>query len=312
MQHIRFAGSSEKTGCLRVKSTQGDDAGEIYFTKGLITHTFTQNLCHKMAILDMLTWESPEISWVPEIVSNRVRCNIETKDILDEFTSLQGSFDRKEDLLSYVDQLTSKHVSLPRETMAFSIGKSRSLGLTKVYLQIENTHLEGTSFELGLGRVIIGSDAELSQLVIDHDSISKRHCSITVSKDSIKIEDIGSKNGIYYNNKLVGEIYLTPGDFVLIGCVQLQLLSTMSVPRADSKIKEAFSNVEEPMKATLPDGELGASETNPQLEDTVNIPVDFTTRLIRTMAKRHSIHGVNAFNWRLSSPEKSQRQNESE
>ena len=60
-------------------------------------------------------------------------------------------------------------------------------------------------------------------LRIPLDSISKRHCQISIEGDSLKIRDLGSRNGTFLNGKRVEEETAKAGDFIQVGPVLFAL-----------------------------------------------------------------------------------------
>jgi len=52
---------------------------------------------------------------------------------------------------------------------------------------------------------------------IDLPQISRRHCCVAVADDRVLIRDLGSRNGIRVNGRLVDEVRIYPGDEVAIG-----------------------------------------------------------------------------------------------
>jgi len=54
---------------------------------------------------------------------------------------------------------------------------------------------------------------------LDDAAASRRHCVITTSEGTIRIADLGSKNGTYVNNRRIGKevVRLQRGDVVTIG-----------------------------------------------------------------------------------------------
>lgn len=50
-------------------------------------------------------------------------------------------------------------------------------------------------------------------------SVSRQHCEIEVADDQIKVRDLGSSNGTYYNSTRVQEAALSAGDEIVIGPV---------------------------------------------------------------------------------------------
>jgi pSer/pThr/pTyr-binding forkhead associated (FHA) protein len=60
-------------------------------------------------------------------------------------------------------------------------------------------------------------------LRIPLDSISKRHCQISLEGDSLKIRDLGSRNGTFLNGRRVEEETAKAGDFIQVGPVLFAL-----------------------------------------------------------------------------------------
>ncbi len=56
-------------------------------------------------------------------------------------------------------------------------------------------------------------------LRIPLDSISRRHCQISVESGALKVRDLGSRNGTFVNGKRVEEETAKAGDFIQVGPV---------------------------------------------------------------------------------------------
>jgi predicted component of type VI protein secretion system len=52
---------------------------------------------------------------------------------------------------------------------------------------------------------------------IDQSKISRRHCCLALVYDRVVIRDLGSRNGVRVNGRIVDEAQLHPGDEVAIG-----------------------------------------------------------------------------------------------
>src|SRR6267154_2334369 len=70
--------------------------------------------------------------------------------------------------------------------------------------------------QLALGEEpsVVGSDAECA-LVIQHDTVSRRHVEVTRRGGGVYVKDLGSKNGTKYNGSRIKEA-LVPVDGVLV------------------------------------------------------------------------------------------------
>jgi pSer/pThr/pTyr-binding forkhead associated (FHA) protein len=52
---------------------------------------------------------------------------------------------------------------------------------------------------------------------IDLPKVSRRHCCVALVYDRVMIRDLGSRNGLRVNGRVVEEVQLRPGDEVAIG-----------------------------------------------------------------------------------------------
>lgn len=63
------------------------------------------------------------------------------------------------------------------------------------------------------------------------DSISRRHCEITVEDGQAVVRDLGSKNGTYLNgSKIDGQQRLSSGDQLLVGKLELEVIIKTAAP----------------------------------------------------------------------------------
>jgi pSer/pThr/pTyr-binding forkhead associated (FHA) protein len=58
---------------------------------------------------------------------------------------------------------------------------------------------------------------------IDSTKVSRRHCCIVTAYDRISIRDLGSRNGVRVNGRLLEESRLRPGDELAIGPILFRL-----------------------------------------------------------------------------------------
>ena len=93
---------------------------------------------------------------------------------------------------------------------------------------------------------------------IDHSKISRRHCCVAIAYDRIILRDLGSRNGIRVNGRLIDEVRLQPGDEVAIGPIlyrfegQAAAAPLPSAPGAGSKPVAAGSNPPTPGLSASP------------------------------------------------------------
>jgi len=66
--------------------------------------------------------------------------------------------------------------------------------------------------------LLIGRHPECD-IRLDLPKISRRHCCIALAYDRVMIRDLGSRNGLRVNGRLIDEVQLRAGDEVAIGPV---------------------------------------------------------------------------------------------
>ena len=64
--------------------------------------------------------------------------------------------------------------------------------------------------------VLVGRHPECD-VRIDSPQVSRRHCCVAMAYDRVMIRDLGSRNGVRVNGRIIEEASLQPGDEVAIG-----------------------------------------------------------------------------------------------
>ena len=82
----------------------------------------------------------------------------------------------------------------------------------------------GKRFSLGEGAVRIGRGME-NDVVLQSDSVSRRHARIEVRGGGYRVVDMASTNGTYVNDEIVDDAQLNRGDQIKIGDTILKFLS---------------------------------------------------------------------------------------
>jgi hypothetical protein len=114
--------------------------------------------------------------------------------------------------------------SIPSKSPAVACGTMRLRG----------RDLQGLSYDLAFnqsdfqrhgGRLVIGRNNDLSQLVLSHESVSRQHTTLSLNGSSVQAEDRNSGNGTRVNGRdlRVGHppVPLQPGDKLTLGEVDL-------------------------------------------------------------------------------------------
>lgn len=90
---------------------------------------------------------------------------------------------------------------------------------------------EGASRPIPLSRpiLLVGRHRDCD-VRIDLPQISRRHCCIAMAYNRLLIRDLGSRNGVRVNGRLVEEVQLFPGDEIAIGQLLYRLESPTPEP----------------------------------------------------------------------------------
>ena len=91
-------------------------------------------------------------------------------------------------------------------------------------LLIVGGDLNGTLFDLLESEITAGRNSN-NQIQLEFGGISRNHFKIVMEENSAVIEDLGSKNGTFVNNKKIsGPTNLEKGDMIKIGSIALKYL----------------------------------------------------------------------------------------
>ena len=82
-----------------------------------------------------------------------------------------------------------------------------------------SAEVKGRNFELAKEKISIGRTAT-NMIVLEHPSVSSRHCSITHVNNRFILADSGSTNGTRVNQKDIKEVELRPKDLIQIGSLE--------------------------------------------------------------------------------------------
>lgn len=145
---------------------------------------------------------------------------------------------RSGDLLS-IGPVTARYVVV-EEARALSAADpdENNDNATRVRLALPKFLLRGVSgavfskvFPI-TGPVVIGRAAECD-ISVPADEMSRRHALVKPTQEGLSVEDLGSANGTYINNKRVSQGFLKPGDELRLDAVRFMLVSSgMEMPAA--------------------------------------------------------------------------------
>jgi pSer/pThr/pTyr-binding forkhead associated (FHA) protein len=73
----------------------------------------------------------------------------------------------------------------------------------------------------------IGRSSECDIQILTH-FVSREHARLTIGRDGVVIEDLGSTNGVFVNSVRVDRHELRHSDLVTVGETQFRFLETMA------------------------------------------------------------------------------------
>lgn len=99
--------------------------------------------------------------------------------------------------------------------------------------------------------VLIGRHPECD-VRIDRPQVSRRHCCLALSYDRLVIRDLGSRNGLRVNGRVVNEARLVPGDEIAIAHVLYRLEhEAVPTPTPSRSVPQSVIPVPNPLSPEL-------------------------------------------------------------
>jgi pSer/pThr/pTyr-binding forkhead associated (FHA) protein len=85
-------------------------------------------------------------------------------------------------------------------------------------MRITGGSLSGKTLEIDRPKLLIGREEDC-QLRLDSEFVSRRHCALLLDDYTLRIRDLGSKNGTFVNGRRIGtsDMILLQDDVVSIG-----------------------------------------------------------------------------------------------
>lgn len=117
--------------------------------------------------------------------------------------------------------------------------------------------------------MLIGRHPECD-IRIDREQISRRHCCLAQAYDRVLIRDLGSRNGVRVNGRMVVESRLVPGDEVAIAHLIYRLEADPARPPAHPASGGQAGSARPAPPNTLPPAPPGASD-----DDLIPLDDDF-------------------------------------
>jgi DNA-binding NtrC family response regulator len=96
-------------------------------------------------------------------------------------------------------------------------------------LRVRLVGSEPAVFDLENGSTITFGRSRASQVMLAHPSVSKVHFCLRAVDGGVELEDLGSKNGTWFQTRRVRRITLLPGDRFFAGSCEIEILGVSPV-----------------------------------------------------------------------------------
>lgn len=129
-----------------------------------------------------------------------------------------------------------------------------------------------TLFFFEYSPTLFGRSKNKCHLILSHGSVSKIHCAVFFSRDALCLCDLGSRNGVYVNQRKVRFKKLAAGDMVRIGIYRFQYMGFIRYgsSKFEVPISEPAGTKQQPDDLKLDDLAIApppAPDTSPKVED---------------------------------------------
>lgn len=121
-------------------------------------------------------------------------------------------------------------------------------------LEVVQGRLKGQVFRLTRRETVLGR-GDAADVNLEDPEASRRHCLITENKGVFRVEDQGSANGVFVNDRQVQSAELTAGDMIRVGNTELRLSAAES--GGDQKDEAEAAGPRRPLRLEL-QARLGA------------------------------------------------------
>jgi pSer/pThr/pTyr-binding forkhead associated (FHA) protein len=105
--------------------------------------------------------------------------------------------------------------------------------MARLIIQTEGLGQQAIELRMGVNRVGRGPDCEVR---LPHASVSTLHAELALTNDGVYLHDCNSTNGTFINHEPQAEAWLTPGQLIRFGSVELFVESTeaiVAIPQFD-------------------------------------------------------------------------------
>src|SRR5690242_1412805 len=116
------------------------------------------------------------------------------------------TFDRRTLLQTGLAMTTTRGRTAPRTYMLQVVGQAGA---------------PGASVALGARPVVVGAQAGCD-LVLSDPKVSRRHAELAMTTEGVRVKDLGSTNGTWYQGTRIGEVVVPAGATVQFGATPVR------------------------------------------------------------------------------------------
>jgi DNA-binding CsgD family transcriptional regulator len=113
----------------------------------------------------------------------------------------------------------------------------------KFALTSKSLHIPTTTFFLTGGVLTLGRSSKC-ELIVKHDTVSRRHAELEVTDGAVRVRDLDSRNGTFIENERIRTGGLKKGDHLRFGSVAFELTLAAAGTDSDSDIETAKCSLE--------------------------------------------------------------------
>lgn len=199
----------------RISVERGLCHGSVFLDEGRVVHAETNHSQGIHAFFSMFLWEDSFISWHPEIDAPLCTLGSSAVDLLIQLAQLEDSGQLSEATLA---------ILFPDSVIT---GIHHDFSQCRILLHSTNLDLPELDVKLVKGDYILGSSPDCD-VVIEHPTISRKHCVVGFGSTQIRVIDLGSSNGTFINGTLISESMLNPGDHLRLGEMEFEVILKMA------------------------------------------------------------------------------------
>ena len=106
-----------------------------------------------------------------------------------------------------------------RESETVAIARPPRFPLS-VVVRVLGARAEPAVYKLESGTITLGAGSQ-ANVIIDSETVSRRHAEVSLVEEGVRVRDLGSRNGTYYLGQRIETMVLAPGSRVTLGSIEV-------------------------------------------------------------------------------------------